>query len=74
MKIIKSKLLLFVVVELIVFIALVYWYTTSNTYTIAESVIINPENGEKKTVIYRLNKRTGEVWELGTNMPVILKE
>jgi len=74
MKIFKSKLLLFVVVELIVFIALVYWYTTSNTYTIAESVKINPENGEKKTVIYRLNKRTGEVWELGTNMPVILKE
>ncbi len=56
MKIFKSKLLLFVVVELIVFIALVYWYTTSNTYTIAESVRINPENGEKKTVIYRLNK------------------
>jgi len=74
MKIFKSKLLLFVVVELIVFIALVYWYTTSNTYTIVESVKINTENGEKKTVIYRLNKRTGEVWELGTNMPVKLKE
>ena len=74
MKLFKSKLLLFVVVELIVFIVLVYWYTLSNSYTITETVRINPENGEKKTVIYRLNKRTGEVWELGTNMPVKLKE
>lgn len=74
MKFIKSKLLLLIVVELIVFIALVYWYTTYNTYTFAESVIINPENGEKKTVLYRLNKRTGEVWEFSTNIPVKLKE
>jgi len=74
MKILNSKLLLLVVVELIVFVALVYWYTVSNTYTITESVNINPENGEQKTVLYRLNKRTGEVWELGTNMPVNLKE
>ncbi len=74
MKIFKSKLLLFVIVELVVFIALVYWYTLSNTYTITEAVKVNPQNGEIKTVIYRLNKRTGEVWELGTNMPVNLKE
>lgn len=74
MKIFKSKLLLFVIVELVVFIALVYWYTLSNTYTITETVKVNPQNGETKTVIYRLNKRTGEVWELGTNMPVNLKE
>jgi len=74
MKLFNSKLLLFVVVELIVFIALVYWYTLSNSYMITETVKINPENGEKKTVIYRLNKRTGEVWELGTNMPVKLKK
>lgn len=74
MKIFKSKLLLFVIVELVVFIALVYWYTLSNTYTITEAVKVNPQNGETKTVIYRLNKRTGEVWELGTNMPVNLKK
>ncbi len=74
MKFVNSKLILLVVIELIVFVALVYWYTTSNTYTITESVQINPESGEKKTVLYRLNKRTGEVWELGTNIPVKLKE
>jgi len=74
MKIFKSKLILLIVLEMIVFIALVYWYTTYNTYTITESEIINPENGESKTVLYRLNKRTGEVWELGTNIPVKLKE
>jgi len=74
MKIFRSKLVLLIVVELIVFIALVYWYTTYNTYTITESVITNPDNGEEKKVLYRLNKRTGEVWELGTNIPVKLKE
>ena len=74
MKIFKSKLLLFILLELIVFVALVYWYTTSNTYTIAEKEIVNPDTGETKTVLYRLNKRTGEVWELGTNIPVKLKE
>ena len=74
MKFIKSKLLILIVVELVVFVGLVYWYTTYNTYTITESVIINPENGEEKKVLYRLNRRTGEVWELGTNIPVKLKE
>ena len=74
MKIFKSKLLLFILLELIVFVALVYWYTTSNTYTITEKEIVNSETGETKTVLYRLNKRTGEVWELGTNIPVKLKE
>ena len=74
MKFIKANLLVLIIVELIVFIGLVYWYTTYNTYTITESVIINPENGEEKKVLYRLNKRTGEVWELSTNIPVKLKE
>ena len=74
MKLFKSKLLLFIVVELIVFVAIFYWYTVNNTYTLKEAVKINPENGETKTIIYRLNKRTGEVWELGTNIPVNLKE
>lgn len=74
MKIFKSKLLLFIIVELVVFIALVYWYTSVNTYAIAEKEIVNPDTGETKTVLYRLNKRTGEVWELGTNIPVNLKE
>lgn len=74
MKIFNSKLALFIIFELIVFIAIVYWYTASNTYTITEAEKINPESGEKSTVLYRLNKRTGEVWELGTNIPVKLKE
>ena len=74
MKFIKANLLVLIIVELIVFIGLVYWYTTYNTYTITESVIINPDNGEEKKVLYRLNKRTGEVWELSTNIPVKLKE
>ena len=74
MKLFTSKLFLFVIIELVVFVGLVYWYTTSNTYTITESVKINPESGEKKKVLYRLNKRTGEVWELGTNIPVKLKK
>lgn len=74
MKIFKSKLFLFVIAELVVFIAIVYWYSLSNTFTITEAVKVNPKTGETKTVIYRLNKRTGEVWELGTNMPVNLKK
>lgn len=74
MKIFRSRLLILIVVELAVFVAIVYWYSVNNTYTLKETVKINPETGEKKTVIYRLNRRTGEVWELGTNIPVKLKE
>ena len=69
MKIFKSKLLLFILLELIVFVALVYWYTTSNTYTITEKEIVNPDTGETKTVLYRLNKRTGKYGSLAQISP-----
>ena len=69
-----KKITLIVVIEIIIVVAVLYYYSIHNTFALKELKRINPENGESETVIFRLNKRTGEVWELGTNIPVKLKQ
>ena len=69
-----KKITLILVIEIIIVVAVLYYYSIHNTFAIKEINRINPENGESERVIFRLNKRTGEVWELGTNIPVKLKQ
>ena len=69
-----KKITLILVIEIIIVVAVLYYYSIHNTFAIKEINRINPANGESERVIFRLNKRTGEVWELGTNIPVKLKQ
>lgn len=69
-----KKITLILVAEIIIIVAVLYYYSIHNTFALKEINRVNPENGEYETVIFRLNKRTGEVWELGTNFPVKLKK
>ncbi|MGI9533964.1 MAG: hypothetical protein ACR2NW_03355 [Thermodesulfobacteriota bacterium] len=69
-----KKITLLLIIEIIVIVAVLYYYSSHNTFALKEINRVNRENGEKETVILRLNKRTGEVWELGTNIPVNLKQ
>jgi len=61
-------------IEIIIIVAVLYYYAIHNTFALKEINRINPDSGESETVIFRLNKRTGEVWELGTNIPVKLEQ
>ena len=70
----NSTLLILIVVELVIFAGILYFIIIHNTYTLKEVTRLNPETGKKENIVYRLNKRTGEVWELGTNIPVKLKQ
>lgn len=70
----NSTLLILIIAELVIFAGILYFIIIHNTYTLKEVTRLNPESGEKENIVYRLNKRTGEVWELGTNIPVKLKQ
>ena len=69
-----KKITLILIAEIFIIVAVLYYYSIHNTFALREINRINPDSGEKETVIFRLNKRTGEVWELGTNFPVKLKQ
>ena len=69
-----KKITLILIIEIIIVVAVLYYYSIHNTYALKEINRINPYNGKQERVLFKLNRKTGEVWELGTNMPVKLQQ